>query len=1423
MDEQIHEAAESQPPQFVTEADWVPSFWNYLLNLDREDLIAELIQNDLDQDATRTVISFEPARLICEGNGRPVEQDGWDRLRKIQGAGDSVAAKRGKIGVKNHGLKTAFTIGDEIRLMSAGQSITQTLYAKGRNRPPHPGASPQPRPDSKAPATGCRIIIKYRHAPIAPTVGEANLLAPVQRQDIDELFQSACRNTAEQFAGIVSPDLVPRYEIVLRHWQLGEAHFVFSCTRTRRIAKRIEIFRRRCAISGNFSPLPAALEEEAARRLVPLKGRLRQRVADFFRRGNRFFVEVSWVIDTSGRPHTGTGRFRYPIGYPPDSHEARTGHGVYFNAPISSDNKRHGPARNEATNKDLRQTCESLLLDTFAYHAIPRWAADGLNPLVPPSSAENVDEAVRPILGELTRRGAMPTLTWRAARDVHSKNHKKKTESASWRALGRNVRDCARKYRLVIPVTTWAPHQWNRTLSLLCPRREVQLAPQTDPRILDLMTDRETPGFGTDFISFDEDDAFCRALHKQSQFFAPVAEPQREFAHVLLARSYLDLIELALAQQECTDEVENALSTTLLLPDATGVAKPLRTMYSGLAVPADLPGLRLPPLLHSFLVTHPLFKRKKWRRPEFTMPQFLEGGTLQNANDAIRRGFWNWLLQNGRHIDSLDWSKLAEIAIWPDSNGNYTKLQDLCNPRSHRLARVLGPSIRLPHEQVRRLISIKRKGPSIRSAPTDQEIRNWLQSRAATFVVGSKPDVVATEALSNFQADLGVLLTDRFIATAIKATRFTLPSLAQDGSIQWRTMIVVPEPDNLPLALCPRFLLKDRRWAALDLISPALPRPTIAMMLDTFAEDSDNFSALHARLEEFLILTKEGSEERLQLANLPILPVHGRRRSPTELAFTGTKDFWGTWKTRIAPEGLSQDDQRRYRAAGVTSALPNSDTSRAFFEWLAHENEATLRSHMPCVLRHILHRDGPAQWGEIFSDAPWIPVEGQQGMRLVSLQKAQRGPVYLRDAMEIAEAVLQSDSAVLLVIDHVKEVTEPISGVLRKLGVRSLRETLSEPEQVFGIGKITPASEAALQGLSALRSSKFQRTFLKRLTALGVETELVRHDWQGRLSKIDGIQFADKVQARYRFRGRTYTLEIDAGFDRASGTFWMKRSRRIGLSSLYEAIAAQLVFKSSARPMHLLTMDRAVELEIQDRSFGKTEPASEIDEAAAKASIRTTESDAHEQENAEESTDVVEAIFGHSPFEPDPTRNAPEPRPISAKPTRTPRLESVDEMPAGNKRDVAAKRVPELEKEHIETLKRNHYGSHCQMCLCERSPQELAPTGSYIEWEEVRRRVVEAHHLDLKSARGVRHAGNLILLCKLHHDNFGRRLTRMMITAALKRRNKGKRIRFGQEDDVKSEVNGRVVELRIPDTGEIIRIFFTPQHADFWLSYAVGS
>ena len=1408
--------------QFVTEADWIPNFWNYLLDLDRGDLIAELIQNDLDQGATRTVISFEEDRLVCEGNGARVVDEGWRRLRKIQGAGDSVPAKCGKIGVKNHGLKTAFTVGDELWLMSAGRKIVQTLYAKGRNKPPHPGASLEPIPDPQAPVDGCRIVVLYRKADIKPPHGEANVLGAVSAQEIDALFLSACDATPEQFAGIVSPEVAPRYEIVLRHWRHGEARFCFSCTRPRKIAKRIEIFRRRCTVSGTVSSLPKDLLEQAARRMAPLKGRLAERVADFFRRGRRFYIEVSWPINRNGRPQTGTGRFRYPIGYPQDSHEARTGHGTLFNAPIVSDNKRHGPARNEATNPELRKACESLLVDVLAHHTVPRWGSHGLNPLVPSPGTEDRD-GIRHMLSALADRNAMPALKWRDATELLFKGKRHELNAIARRPAIRADFKKQRRYHFVIPVTTWEPNAVNPSLSLLCPRSEMQLDPRTHPDIVSLLSDEETSGFTETFATFNERDAFDHMMGKGNKFDA-VGDPIAEFSEPLIVRSCLDLIESALEKNKLY-AVEEDLLETLRVPDANNQSTPLRDIYSSALLPSEVPGLHLPPVLHPDLIAHVLFRRQKWHLPKYTMARFLESDALQGADEDTRRKFWEWLRQNERHVSSSDRPKLAGLAIWPDVNEGLCRISDLCDPHSRRVGAVLSGFIRQPHEHVRRsrLASVGGKAKtSIRCVPTEDELCRWFRNRIVKFNVGEVADVATARKLNRFEADLAILLKAPAIAHMLKATGVKPLALARDGSIQVRAALVLPRRGNDRLALPGRFVLKKRQHAdVLDKLSAALSAPTATMVLDAFSEDASNLDALHPRLKELLRITEPGDDERHRLAGMPIIPVGSRLSAPSGLAFTGNRgDYWGVWKTRISGRGLSQDDQRRYREAGVMSASPDPDTSRAFFQWLSGRDRAVLRKHMPCVLRHILHQAGPVNWASGFTEIPFIPVEGGGGLRLVSLQEAWRRPVYLNDGKDIGKNIggdiIHKDQAVLLVIDHVKEVTEPISEPLRKLGVRSLREAIGEPTSVVGKGDVVSNRKV----LDRLRLRQIRQTFRKRLDALGVESSLLRHDWQDRLGRIKDVICADAVTADYRFRGRRYPCAVVAGFNPETGILWTKHDDGIiGNSKLYEAIAAQLIFKPSARPIDLLALERAVNLDVRDRSFGRPGRyrVGAKDEDVTKDDANGSKGSDHGDDVEDTGADPGEARSGHSPFEPDAARNTPSPGPIPSDSSgiqrRSPQGKGARDK---GSTEVIPAQAPDLEGRQIEDLKRKQYASHCQMCLCERHPRELAPTGSYIEWEEVRRRVVEAHHVDLKSAGGARHAGNLILLCKLHHDNFGRRLTREAIVSALQSKTREKLILFGK--DLDSDVKGQEIEVTISDTGEVVRLFFTDPHASYWRS-----
>ena len=121
-------------PGFVQRFDAEPQFWQFLKGLRPDDLIVELIQNDLDANASRTSITFASDRLICQGDGEPVSEDGWRRLSFVMGAGVEVESKQFRIGVKNHGLKACFWLGDEIIVRSDGLRMIQTLSRIHRMR-----------------------------------------------------------------------------------------------------------------------------------------------------------------------------------------------------------------------------------------------------------------------------------------------------------------------------------------------------------------------------------------------------------------------------------------------------------------------------------------------------------------------------------------------------------------------------------------------------------------------------------------------------------------------------------------------------------------------------------------------------------------------------------------------------------------------------------------------------------------------------------------------------------------------------------------------------------------------------------------------------------------------------------------------------------------------------------------------------------------------------------------------------------------------------------------------------------------------------------------------------------------------------------------------------------------------------------------
>ena len=411
----------------------------------------------------------------------------------------------------------------------------------------------------------------------------------------------------------------------------------------------------------------------------------------------------------------------------------------------------------------------------------------------------------------------------------------------------------------------------------------------------------------------------------------------------------------------------------------------------------------------------------------------------------------------------------------------------------------------------------------------------------------------------------------------------------------------------------------------------------------------------------------------------------------------------------------------------MSALLEDSDKSKAFFEWLSNQDQVVLEKHIPCVLLHILHGHGPASWASVYTDTRFIPVKGGGGLlRLVSLQEARELPVYLNDRNDIGKNIIGKDQGVLLVIAHVKQVLKPISEPLRKLGVRSLREAIGEPTRVVGEGNVV-SNRNVLDQLRQIR-----RTFQKRLDTLGVESNLLRRDCWDRLRRVKDVRCADNVKACYVFRKKRYPCPVDAGFDPDTAIFWTKCGDDIGNSNLYDTMAAQLFFKPSARPIDLLALERAVSLDFHDQSFGRptVTRVDAKDDDVTKDDANGNRGSDHGDDVEDTGADPGEARSGHSPFEPDAARNTPNPGPIPSSSSGTQRRSSRRKGTRDKgSTEVISAQAQELEKRQIEDLKRKQYASHCQMCLCERHPRELAPTGSYIEWEEVRRRIVEAHHV----------------------------------------------------------------------------------------------
>ena len=120
---------------------------------------------------------------------------------------------------------------------------------------------------------------------------------------------------------------------------------------------------------------------------------------------------------------------------------------------------------------------------------------------------------------------------------------------------------------------------------------------------------------------------------------------------------------------------------------------------------------------------------------------------------------------------------------------------------------------------------------------------------------------------------------------------------------------------------------------------------------------------------------------------------------------------------------------------------------------------------------------------------------------------------------------------------------------------------------------------------------------------------------------------------------------------------------------------------------------------------------------------------------------------------------------------------------------------------------------------CGAGPKTLAPLSSYVEGSENRRRIMEAQHCDHVSAGGARHAGNILLLCHYHHGALGDAVTRTEVTRALGQASNHS-LAFNSDNGVSTSIQGKVVNIHPTQRQTPVSLFFTREHADYWLTKA---
>lgn len=1391
-------------PRIVQRFDDEPRFWQFLGGLRHDDVLIELIQNDLDANALHTTITFLPDRLVCTGDGERVDENGWQRLSFILGAGDRVEAKHSRIGVKNHGLKACFTIGDTITVRSDGRKTIQMLYKDGHSKPPSPGAWDAPEWDENAPQSGCSVEVPYRKKKLRVSKGEPVELDPVVDDLIERLFHGACNQLPTRLMGVVRPrvrSLRDRYTLTLNHHRLGSIELYWEAKRGRARGKGkrdFMLFSRECRITSNVEGIPSQIiREQACTFKITVPSVDKREIPAFFIPEKQSFVgEVAWPVGKTNRPEATRGTRRYPIGYEPSSEAALSGLGVHFSGPYNSDAERHSANESE-WNRRIDYACKDALVDIMAAYLLPRYGGRAMELYIGDSPSGTLDDFVN----RLVHYRALPLRP-----SIRQQSGRQGDKSARF-ILGPRRIARGKTQRVVVPVFTWDSGRISPLLADICPAAEDQIDPNIPTPVLRLLSDNSRD----DIITFDESDAIER-LQPQLEIscfpWEDTKEWQRALGDASTANKYLDVVLEAIQQGEITSQQDVAGNAHL--PDDKSIARPLAQMFSAVSLPPNLNGQPAALLLHPKIRRHALLKRPPWKPKTFTLDAYLNESQLETASWEERRRFWRWLRHNRRELTrSRALRRIADLPVWPSTDHSFVTLEELCEPSNKRVATAMGNAIRRPSPEILQsgLIKVAGRGRlAIRNIPTEKEVEHFLSSRLQRL---SREQSLTSKERLEFQkleSDMALLASVRQIRKAlIDLSDEHAGALANDGYLRKPSELVRNEGPTARLHLPTRYII-DRSQKKLDQLPGWEPRqfPTSDQVVETLKEDSARVDAHVWRLQAYLEQAKREGVAPNDLRGVACIPANGTLYPPSELALPGQPDYWGTWKTHLPVHDKSADEQRLYQDVGVLGRVPTPMDSLRFFQWLAEQEPATIAIHIAQILRHIGRRQsGPLAWCNEYPHVPFVPVESHANeIRLATKWEATkpRSGIAVPDFPAVEEAIrANSKYPIQLAVVATRRVEHPINSELRELGLQTLRGLAGEPTSVSASGSMNPQPQFKYI-LDSLRTGLKGKQLPKRLEGIDLDThtDRLRSNWRERLSQIQEIKTADSVMSVYRVFRTQMLIPTSGEIDKESGILYLSSSSDLE-TSFFDSIA-NMMFET---PKQFLggVLRYALDLKLNEHDI--LSPAEVVDSPEG--------GHAEPSQQDSETGDVIAARGRHS-LTNNPAQNQPNPGPI---PFGAAQRSSEGKAGRASSRRPASPR----EVEQINDLKENQYAWHCQACLAKWAPKVLIPPQSYAEHPQNRRGIMEAHHCDQVSAGGADHLGNILLLCHYHHLDIGDAISRAAIAKSLPEAKSSTR-HFPAANGTTVPIRGKVITVRPPQRKAAVRLFFTKEHGDYWLEKA---